>query len=144
MGMIFDSKTNIFKKNKALMTDGCCDEALPCCGDNTQPKGYKLQYVGDTTFDITGNFTTNQGNNKKWSIILIDDLDGTDINITGINITPSIPAGLSVLSPLPVTVSDGDNVTIVGATWDTGLRAFTIELLTDQGNFTFKAEINVI
>lgn len=146
MGTIFDSKTNIFKKNKPLMTDGCCDEALPCCESGTGARGYKIFFGdGGTPQEINdgSTFLETINVNTKWSIYL-ETLTGLGSVTVSSIVIPSIPAGLSVATT-PFTIPEPGNDAICNANWaTTGTRTFSVSVTTDSGNISFNVEIKVL
>lgn len=143
MGTIFDSKTNIFKKNKPLMTDGCCDEALPCCESGTGARGYKVFYVDSGTpqeINDGSTFLETVSIGTKWAIYL-DDMNGS-VTVTSVVVTPTI-ADLNITTTPIIFPTFGN--TIISANWvTTGTRTFSVSVTTDSGNFSFNAEIKVL
>jgi hypothetical protein len=144
MGTIFDSKKSIFKKSKALMTDGCCEVPEPCCGVSTGLRGYKVFY-GDgnpTPIEINNasTFLTTINTGTKWGIYL-DDITGS-VTVTAITVTPAIADLNIAITPL-IVPSLGN--TILSANWaTTGTRIFSVSVTTDSGNFSFNAQIKVL
>ena len=145
MGTIFDNKKSIFKKSKALMTDGCCQEPEPCCNVGTGLRNYKVFYTENgnpTPIEInnasTFLLTINTG--TKWAIVL-DDITGS-VTVTAITVTPTI-AGLNIATT-PFTFPPNGN-TLLDANWaTTGTRIFSVSVTTNSGNFSFNAQIKVL
>jgi hypothetical protein len=144
MGTIFDNKKSIFKKSKALMTDGCCEVAESCCGVGAGLRGYKIFFIGDVTQEINNGstFVEKIAPNDKWKFILETIPGNGPVTVTSIVITPAI-IGLSINST-PFSVSDPGSGTICEANWSTsGVRIFSVSITTDSGNFSFNAQITV-
>ena len=142
MGTIFDSKKSIFKKSKALMTDGCCEVAEPCCDTGALLK-FKVYYEdGPKTFiNNASTLVKTIALSTKWSVQL--ETVGSNVTVTSIVVTPTI-TGLTIATT-PFTIPDPSSGSIVNANWGTdGTRIFTVSITTDVGNFSFNAEIKVI
>jgi hypothetical protein len=142
MGTIFDKKKSIFKKSKALMTDGCCEVAEPCCDAGALLK-YKVYYEDGPITQISNASTLLKTitPNTKWSVRL--ETVGSNVTVTSIVVTPTI-AGLNI-NTTPFTITDPASGSIVDANWaTTGTRTFTVSITTNVGNFSFNAEIKVV
>jgi hypothetical protein len=142
MGTIFDSKKSIFKKSKALMTDGCCEVSEPCCDASALLK-YKVYYESGTQTQINnaGTLVKTIAPSTKWSVRL--ETAGSNVTVTSIVVTPTI-AGLSI-NTTPFTITDPASGSIIDANWaTTGTRIFTVSIITNVGNFSFNAEIKVL
>lgn len=144
MGTIFDKKTSIFKKNKPLMTDGCCEVAEPCCGTGTGARGYKVFYSDGIAQEINdgSTFVEKIAPNTKWGFSLETIPGNGSITVTSIVVTPAV-IGLNVAST-PFSVPDPGSGAICTANWSTsGVRIFSVSITTDSGNFSFNVEITV-
>lgn len=146
MGTIFSNKKSIFKKIKALMTDGCCEVPEPCCGTGTGLRGgYRVLFNHDLlpsaqeVFDGTGVNVT-LANGSKWSFYL-ETTGPVDVQIISISVSPSVintivnGAGTAVYPGLYPIIQSAVN--FAGG-------SFTVTIVTDSGTFTFSANITMI
>ena len=146
MGTIFDLKTNIFKKNKPLMTDGCCEEPLPCCGNTgTGLRGYDLLFespAGLNKIDTDELYKTELFALEKYSI-QIQTIGLGPVTVLSVTITP-LSGEFSASLGLPFVVSDpGTGVIASGLFLNPGTYPFTIFVVTDSGNVSFNVSIIV-
>ena len=142
MGTIFDKKKSIFKKSKALMTDGCCEVAEPCCDAGALLK-YKVYYEDgpQTPINNASTLVKTIAPSTKWSVRL--ETVGSNVTVTSIVVTPTI-AGLNI-NTTPFTITHPASGSIVDANWATlGTRIFTVSITTNVGTFSFNAEIKVL
>jgi hypothetical protein len=144
MGTIFDSKTNIFKKNKPLMTDGCCEEPLPCCGNTgIGLRGYELLFdapAGLNLIDTDELYEEEVFIGEKYAIQL-QTIGLGPVTVLSVTITP-LSTELTASLGIPFVVSDPGTATIAsGQFLNPGTYPFTIFVVTDSGNVSFNVSI---
>jgi hypothetical protein len=142
MGTIFDSKKSIFKKSKALMTDGCCEVPEPCCGIGAALKGGYKVYFDDGTIPVEMtdglSFYKALPSGTKWSVYL-ETTGPVGVVTSSIYVTPTPPVYLSVGSP--ITTPYPGSSAILSSSISLGPVNVTVTLTTDSGNITFSVNI---
>lgn len=146
MGTIFDKITSIFKKNKPLMTDGCCQVSEPCCGSGTGVKGkYKVYFnhgLLPSPLEVTDGTGINAtiGNGVKWNFYL-ETTGPVDVQVISISCSPLVLN--TVLAGAGTAFYPGLYPIINSAVGFAG-GIFTVTVVTDGETFTFSANITII
>lgn len=146
MGTIFGNKKSIFKKSKALMTDGCCEVPEPCCGPGSGLRGgYKILFNYDTlpspeeVFDGTGTNVV-LANGTKWDFYL-ETTGPVNVQVISISVLPALLN--TIVNVAGTAVYPGLYPIIQSAVGFAG-GSFTVTIVTDSGTFTFSANITMI